>query len=217
MIALAPTTATSSGFEPCRIAGRMNRVSTAKLTASAISAITPRSRPTTTTASAKIPASSAIGNFRSTSVTEYCRSWGASGAYATTTPCPSCNCRGASGWTISVKVRPLSLPVSTSIVAFLQQPRLPAGSGAPGGVVVSPVAGVCAAFTSLQSTLSTLPTVACWVCRSKPTPVRSCAGAPPGQSTTRPTTTAAANGISTAAMTLRRCFETGAAGPWLCE
>lgn len=39
----------------------------------------------------------------------------------------------------------------------------------------------------------------------------------PGQSTTMPTTTAAAKGISTAAITLRRCFETGAAGPWLCE
>ena len=58
----------------------MNRVSTRKLTASATSAITPRSRPTTTTASAKIPASSAIGNFRLTSVTEYCRSLGAEGS-----------------------------------------------------------------------------------------------------------------------------------------
>lgn len=86
MIALAPTTATSSGFEPWRTAGRMNRVSTANDTASATSAITPRMRPTATTTRAKTPASRVIGNFRFTSVTEYCRSWGASGAYATTTP-----------------------------------------------------------------------------------------------------------------------------------
>lgn len=119
MMALAPITATTSGFDPCRIAGRMNSVSTAKLTASATSAISPRSRPTATTTSAKMPASSAIGNFRSTSDTEYCRSRGASGAYATITPCPWCNWRGESGWTISVKVRPLSLPLVTSIFAFL--------------------------------------------------------------------------------------------------
>lgn len=64
----------------------MNRVSTANDTASATSAITPRILPTRTTASAKIPASTAIGIFRFTSVTEYWRSRGASGAYATTTP-----------------------------------------------------------------------------------------------------------------------------------
>ena len=82
---------------------------------------------------------------------------------------------------------------------------------------VSPVGVSPEAFTDLQLTLTTLVTVACWVCRSKPTPVRSWAGAPPGQSTTSPTTTAALNGIRIAAMTLRRCLETGAAGPWLCE
>ena len=54
-MALPPTTATTSGFEPCSIAGRMNSVSTAKLMASATSAMTPRSRPTSTTASAKMP------------------------------------------------------------------------------------------------------------------------------------------------------------------
>ena len=77
MMALAPTTATTSGFEPCRIAGRMKNVRIMKLTASAISAMTPRIRPTTTTTSAKIPASSVIGSLRFTSVTEYCRSLGA--------------------------------------------------------------------------------------------------------------------------------------------
>ncbi len=80
MIALAPITATTRGFDPWRIAGRMNRVRTAKETARAISAISPRSLPTTTTARAKSPASTAIGTVRSTSVTEYCRSRGASGA-----------------------------------------------------------------------------------------------------------------------------------------
>ena len=72
MMALPPTTATTSGFEPCRIAGRMNSVSTTKLTRQRDQRhARPRSRPTTTTASAKIPASSAIGSLRSTSVTEY--------------------------------------------------------------------------------------------------------------------------------------------------
>jgi hypothetical protein len=47
--------------------------------------------------------------------------------------------------------------------------------------------------------------------------VRLCEGAPPGQSTTMPTTTATVNGIRIAAMTFRRWRETGAAGPWLCE
>ena len=112
-----------------------------------------------------------------------------------------------------MKVRPLSLPVSTRTVAFLQVPDACCCADEPSAVEVSPVGVSPEAFTDLQSTSSTLVTVACWVCRSKPTPVRSCAGAPPGQSTTSPTTTAAANGISTAAMTLRRCLETGAAGP----
>lgn len=88
MMALDPTTATISGFEPCRIAGRMKKFRIMKLMASATSAMTPRSLPTTTTASAKIPASSAIGNLRFTSVTEYCRSLGAEGSYATTTFSP---------------------------------------------------------------------------------------------------------------------------------
>ncbi len=72
-------------------------------------------------------------------------------------------------------------------------------------------------FTSAQSTWSTLVTEPCSVCRSMPTPVRSCDGAPPGHRTSSPTTTAAAKGIRTAAITLRRCWETGAAGPWLWE
>lgn len=80
MIALAPTTATTRGLEPWRIAGRMNRVSTPKLTTSAMSANSPRIRPTTTTATAKMPASRVIGNFRFRSITEYWRSRGASGA-----------------------------------------------------------------------------------------------------------------------------------------
>lgn len=80
MMALAPTTATTSGFEPCRMAGRMKRVSTPKLTTSATSANSPRIRPTRTTAAAKMPASSAIGSLRFTSITEYWRSRGASGA-----------------------------------------------------------------------------------------------------------------------------------------
>jgi hypothetical protein len=71
MMALLPTTATTSGLEPCRIAGRMKKDSTAKLAASAISANSPRSRPTATTATAKTAASSVMGNPRSTSVTEY--------------------------------------------------------------------------------------------------------------------------------------------------
>lgn len=214
MMALDPTTAISSGFEPCRIPGRMNSVSTRKLTASATRAITPRSRPTTTTASAKIPASSAIGNFRFTSVTEYCRSLGAEGSYAATTCSPSCNCRDWSGCTISVKVRPLSLPVSTRTVAFLQVPS-PSFEEVPSAVAVSAVEPPPEALTDLQLTETTLVTVAACVWRSKPTPVRSCGGAPPGHSTTRPTTTAAVKGMRIAAMTLRRCLETGAAGPWL--
>lgn len=143
---------------------------------------------------------------------------GASGAYATITSWPCSNWREESGWTISVKVRPLSLPESTRIVAFLQVPEACCCADEPSAVEVSPVGVPPEAFTDLQSTLSTLVTVACWVCRSKPTPVRSCPGAPPGQSTARPTTTAAAKGISTAAMILRRCMETGAAGPceWPC-
>lgn len=80
MMALAPITATTSGFEPCRIAGRMKNVRTRKLNASATRAMTPRIRPTTTTARAKIPASSAMGNFRFTSVTEYCNASGAVGS-----------------------------------------------------------------------------------------------------------------------------------------
>ena len=142
MMALAPTTATSSGLEPCRIAGRMNRVSTANETTRATSAITPRSRPTTTTASAKIPASSAIGTLRFTSVTEYCRSWGASGAYATITPWPWCSWRGESGCTISVKVRPFSLPEVTSTVAFPHSPCWERRASWPSAVEVSPFDGV---------------------------------------------------------------------------
>ncbi|CAM5633724.1 hypothetical protein SGLAM104S_04166 [Streptomyces glaucescens] len=80
MMALAPITATSSGFEPCRMAGRMKKFSTRKLMASAISAMTPRRRPTATTATAKRPASSPIGSLRFTSVTEYWRSLGAEGS-----------------------------------------------------------------------------------------------------------------------------------------
>ncbi len=177
--------------------------------------MTPRSRPTITTASAKMPASSPIGNLRLTSVTEYWRSLGAEGSYATTTFSPSCSCRDWSGWTISVKVRPLSSPVSTRIVAFLQVPFACCWAEEPSAVEVSPVGVPPPAFTDLQLTLTTLVTVACWVCRSKPTPVRSCAGAPPGQSTASPMTTAPAKGIRIAAMTFRRCLETGVAGPWL--
>jgi hypothetical protein len=80
-------------------------------------------------------------------------------------------------------------------------------------VVVSPVGAEPEAFTDAQLTSTTLVTVACWVCRSKPTPVRLCAGAPLGHSTTSPATTATANGIRIAAMTLRSRVETGAAGP----
>lgn len=80
MMALAPTTATISGLEPCKIAGRMKSVSTPKLTTSAIRANSPRIRPTTTTATAKMSASRANGSFRFRSMTEYWRSRGASGA-----------------------------------------------------------------------------------------------------------------------------------------
>lgn len=114
-----------------------------------------------------------------------------------------------------MKVRPLSVPVSTRIVAFLQVPFACCSAEEPSAVEVSPVGASPEALTDLQLTLTTLLTVACWVCRSKPTPVRSCAGAPPGQSTTSPTRTAAPNGIRMAAMTFRRCLETGVAGPWL--
>lgn len=68
-----------------------------KLMARAISAMTPRIRPTTTTTTAKIPASSVRGSFRFASVTEYWRSLGAEGSYATTTFSPWCNCRDWSG------------------------------------------------------------------------------------------------------------------------
>lgn len=156
-----------------------------------------------------------MGSLRFTSATEYCRSLGAEGSYATTTFWPSCNCRDWSGWTISVKVRPLSFPVSTRIVAFLQVPFACCSAEEPSAVEVSPVGASPEAFTDLQLTLTTLLTVACWVCLSKPTPVRSCAGAPPGHSTARPTTTATPNGMRIAAMTLRRCLETGVVGPWL--
>ncbi len=214
MMALAPTTATTRGFDPCRMAGRMKSVSTPKLTTRAISANSPRIRPTSTTDSAKMPASTASGSLRFTSITEYWRSRGASGAYATTTSWPSANCRGAPGWTISTKVRPLSGPLPISTVAFLHSPVCAPRAAPPDGAEVPPVDGTCAAFTDLQSTFSSETTLACWVCRSKPTPVRSCSGVPPGQRTAMPTKTATAKGISTAAMTLRRCFETGAAGPW---
>ncbi len=77
MIALDPTTATTSGFDPSRIAGRMKKFRMRKLIASATRAMTPRSRPTSTTATAKISASTASGTRRFTSVTEYWRSRGA--------------------------------------------------------------------------------------------------------------------------------------------
>lgn len=112
-----------------------------------------------------------------------------------------------------MKVRPLSSPVSTRIVARLQVPAACCWAEEPSAVEVSPVGVSPDAFTDAQLKLTTLVTVACWVCRSKPTPVRSCAGAPPGHSTTSPTSTAAPNGMRMAAMTLRRCWETGAAGP----
>ncbi len=80
MMALDPITATSSGLEPCRMAGRMKKFSSRKLTASEIRAMRPRRRPTTTTARAKMPASSAMGTRRLMSVTEYCRSSGAEGS-----------------------------------------------------------------------------------------------------------------------------------------
>ncbi|GHF42863.1 hypothetical protein GCM10010218_25090 [Streptomyces mashuensis] len=47
-------------------------------------------------------------------------------------------------------------------------------------------------------------------------PVCWCGGVPPGQRTIRQVTTAVAKGMSTAAMTLRKRAETGAAGPWEC-
>lgn len=83
-------------------------------------------------------------------------------------------------------------------------------AGGRGGVAGR---GTCAALTSAQSTWTTWTTLPSCVCRSNPTPVRSWSGAPPGQNAIRPTTTAVANGITTAAMTLRRCRETGAVGP----
>ncbi len=116
-----------------------------------------------------------------------------------------------------MNVRPLSLPVETVTVAFLQVPAASCAAEEPSAVEVSPVEPPPDAFTDAQLTLTTLVTVACWVCRSKPTPVRLCEGAPPGHSTTMPTTTATVNGIRIAAMTFRRWRETGAAGPWLCE
>lgn len=80
MMALEPTTATTSGFDPWRIAGSTKKFSTMKLMASATSAMTPRSRPTTTTATAKMIARTAMGMRRFTSVTEYWRSFGAEGS-----------------------------------------------------------------------------------------------------------------------------------------
>ncbi|PPS84222.1 hypothetical protein BZZ08_04485 [Streptomyces sp. MH60] len=80
MMALEPITATTRGFEPCRMAGRMKKFSSMKLMASETSAMRPRSRPTTTTARAKMPASRARGSRRLMSVTEYCRSLGAEGS-----------------------------------------------------------------------------------------------------------------------------------------
>ena len=102
-----------------------------------------------------------------------------------------------------MKVRPWSLPVSTRTVAFLQVPSSSCFEEPPSAVEVSPVEPPPEALTDLQLTETTLVTVACCVWRSKPTPVRSCGGAPPGHSTTRPTTTAAVKGIRIAAMTLR--------------
>ncbi len=113
-------------------------------------------------------------------------------------------------------MRPLSLPLSTRIVARLHSPFACCTAEEPSAVDVSPVGGTPEALTDWQLSSTTLVTVPCWVCRSKPTPVRSCGGAPPGHNTASPTSTAAANGMRTAAMTFRRWRETGAAGPWLC-
>lgn len=75
-----------------------------------------------------------------------------------------------------MNVRFLSLPVSTRIVARLQVPFACCWADEPSAVEVSPVGTSPEAFTDLQLTLSIFVTVACCVCRSKPTPVRSWAG-----------------------------------------
>src|SRR4051794_26034110 len=71
MITPAPTTATASGLCPARIAGSTNSRSTAKLTASAASAASPRHRPRTSTAAANNTASQASDPLRWKSTTWY--------------------------------------------------------------------------------------------------------------------------------------------------
>ena len=61
MIAADPTTATATGFLPIRMAGRMNRTSTAKEIARPHKANSPRHRAKTTTARMKKTASAVSG------------------------------------------------------------------------------------------------------------------------------------------------------------
>jgi hypothetical protein len=79
MITADPTTATSNGDEPSRIAGSTNSTSTAKLTTSPPSAASPRSRPAASTTTTNNNPSSSSGRPRWKSMTWYCDPGGASG------------------------------------------------------------------------------------------------------------------------------------------
>ena len=65
MISVPPTTATTNGSEPLRIAGSTNWVSTSPVTANAPSAASPRQRDSATTAMANTIASTSSGRPRS--------------------------------------------------------------------------------------------------------------------------------------------------------
>jgi len=66
-----PTTATASGLLPSRIAGTMNRRTTARLMASPSSDSAPRARANITTSPANSSARKSIGRRRSKSDSEY--------------------------------------------------------------------------------------------------------------------------------------------------
>ena len=90
----------------------------------------------------------------------------------------------ASGWTISVNVRPLSLPrgdLDRGLLAAAAAAGRCCRRGGPSAVdVVAGRRDLPLALTSAQLTSSTFITSPCSVCRSKPTPVRSCAGCAAG-------------------------------------
>jgi len=77
-MAAEPTTATTSGLSPETIAGMTNRSSTTKLTARPPSAANPRSRPRTTTATAKTAANHSITGLRFRSAKAYSKPGSAS-------------------------------------------------------------------------------------------------------------------------------------------